>query len=66
MRHCERVICSNCIKEDTCKYANDKHFVYNYIDMPDCPYFVNTYKLVSIRELEKLEEELAELRGGNE
>lgn len=73
MRQCERVVCSNCIKEDTCKYTNDKHFVYNYMDVPDCPYFVNTYNLVSISKVEKLEdevrrleEELAGLKGGAE
>lgn len=73
MRHCERAICSNCIKEDTCKYTNDKHFIYNYMHTPDCPYFVNTYNLVSFNEFEKLEdevkrmkEELTELKGGAE
>ena len=72
MRQYERAICANCIKEDTCKYTNDKHFIYNYMDTPNCPYFVNTYNLVSISEAEKLEdeirrieEELAELKGGN-
>ena len=61
MRHCERAICANCIKEDTCKYTNDKHFIYNLIGMPDCPYFVNTYNLVSISEVEKVEDEVRRL-----